>query len=474
MKKKLVTLISLVMVAVMVAACTPAAQVEQEAPVATDVPVEATEVEEPAVEEPAEEVVVEDGIFSPNHLDATEIRVSWWGGDGRHERVNAALDVFEDRYPHITVAREYGAFAGFLDRLITDLAAGTTPDITQSNYSWLHTLGLGTNVFLDLNTVSDIFDISEIEQGIVNLLPFVTTNDGQIAAAAHGITGRVIIYNRHMLEEHGLSAFPQTIDELIAFGEAVSEGNAAVDVDGTNTYAFWPIGPETFDIIFLTWLYNNTGRNLQANSEILHTVDEVEEVFELMGRLIESGVVPSYEQWETPRDATNPVWMTGRAGAAFEWVGNIFLAGGNFMEGDLEGLGIALLPPMAAGDSQSIMQRPSLTHAISRTTDHPELAAYILNFLYTDEEALLILGDAFGVPLTRTAGTLAQSEGLIEGLMLEGFHLLNANFGEMCELFEDPNLRQERFHALESFWIGETDARESAELWVNNQQSGLR
>jgi len=411
---------------------------------------------------------------APADLQPTEIRVQWWGGDSRHERVNAALDLFESRYPNITIRREYGAFGGFLDRLMTDLAAGTTPDVTQSNYSWLHTLGRGTNVFLDLRTVSGIIDISEFEEGIVNLLPFVTTADGQVAAAPHGITGRVVVYNRHMLAEHGFSTFPQTIDELIRFGEAVSAGNSAVDVDGTNTYAMWPIGPETFDIIFLTWLYNNTGRNLQDGENMLHTVDEVERAFELMGRLIQSGTIPSYEQWETPRDATNPVWMTGRAGAAFEWVGNIFLAGGNFMDGDLDGLGVTLLPPMAAGDSQNIMQRPSLTHAVAQTADNPELAAYILNFLYTDEEALAILGDAFGIPLTRTAGELAQSEGMIQGLMLDGFHLLNANFGEMCAMFEDPNLRPERFHALESFWIGALDARGAAEAWVNNQQAGLR
>jgi oligogalacturonide transport system substrate-binding protein len=407
-------------------------------------------------------------------MGPTSIRVSWWGGDGRHALVNEALDLFESRYPNITVNREYGAFGGFLERLITDLSAGTTPDITQSNYSWLHTLGLGTNVFLDLRTVSDIIDITEFEQGIVNLLPFVTTSDGQVAAAPHGITGRVVLYNRHMLAEHNLTSFPATIEELIAYGEAVSAGNSAVDVDSTNTYALWPIGPETFDIIFLSWLYNHTGRNLQHNGQILHTIDEVEQAFQLMGRLIESGVVPSFDQWETPRDATNPVWMTGRAGSAFEWVGNVFLAGGNFMEGDLDNLGVALLPPMVDGDRQAIMQRPSLTHAIASTTANPELAAYLLNFLYTDQEALLILGSAFGVPLTRTAGALAEAEGLIEGLMLEGFHLLNDNFGEMCELFEDPNLRPARLHALESFWLGETDARQSAELWVNNQQAELR
>ena len=465
--RKISALLAMLLAIAMLAACAGGGAPAQD-PAPAQPPAPAPPAETPTIAPPPE-----DAVFSPSELGATEITVEWWGGDGRHTRVNEALDVFESRYPNITVNRVYGAFGGYLDRLIGDLAAGVTADIVQSNYSWLHTLGRGRNVFLDLREVSDIIDITEFEQGLVNLLPFVTTADGAVAAAPHGITGRVVVYNRHMLEEHGLTTFPQTMEELIAYGQSVAAGNSAIDVDATNTYAFWPIGPETFDIVMLTWLYNNTGRNLQANGQILHTVEEVEMAFEMMGQMIESGTIPSFEQWEMPRDATNPVWMQGRAGGAFEWVGNIFLSGGNFMDGDLDGLGVALMPPLAAGDSQSIMQRPSLTHAISRDTANPQLAAYLLNFLYTDQEALLILGDAFGVPLTRTAGQLAQDEGMIQGLMLEGFHLLNNNFAAMCELFEDPSLRPERFFAIESFWIGEATAREAAEMWVNNQQAGL-
>ena len=402
------------------------------------------------------------------------IRFAWWGADARHEALLEAIRIFEDRYPHITVEPEFGAFAGYLDSLTVQLAGQDEADVLQSNYAWIHSLGGGTNVFANLRDFAHIIDLTEWSD---DLLQFTTTADGQLGGVSHGITGRVIIYNTELLAEHGFSTFPATFDELATLGESISAGNATLDA-GSNTYAFFPVGNESWDIIMLTMLYNETGRNLQANGQILHTVDEVEQMFDVWQRLLDSGALPTFEQQEIPLDTTNPVWMQGRGGALFEWVGNIFLAAGNFIDNDppnrvVEGLGVALLPSITPGGSRNSMQRPSLVHTISRNSSHPEVAAYFLNFLYTDEEALMAIGPQFGVPLSRTAAQIAEREGQVWGLMAEGLELLTANVGEMCPLFEDMNLRSHRFHAIEAFRTGAASAHEAAELWVNNQQLAL-
>jgi oligogalacturonide transport system substrate-binding protein len=139
----------------------------------------------------------------------------------------------------------------------------------------------------------------------------------------------------------------------------------------------------------------------------------------------------------------------------------------------VEGLGVALLPAVSPGGTQTIMQRPSLVHAISQNSSHPEVAAYLLNFLYTDEDALLTIGNQLGVPFSRTAASIAEREGMIWGLQLEGLGLLNANVGTMCPLFEDPNMRPPRTAAIEGFRTRDLTARQAAEAWVNNQQSAL-
>ena len=413
--------------------------------------------------------------WTPHEISGdVTIPMSWWGNDPRHDAVNAAIDIFTSRYPHVTVVRQYGAFAGFQTALTTQLASQSEPDIVQSNYAWIHAFDAGRNVFLNLRDFDHIIDLSEWTP---SLLDFTTTSDGQLAGVPHGMTGRVIIYNQELLAEHGFDSFPTDFQEWMRLGESIAAGNATLDA-GSNTYAFFPLGPESLDIVLLTMLYNETGRNLQANGRILHTVAEVESMFELLGQMIATGTLPTWEQQEPPIDATNPVWMQGRAGSVFEWVGNIFLAGGNFRDNDpaarqVEGLGVALLPAVSPGGSQSIMQRPSLVHAVSRNSAHPELAVYLLNFLYTDEEALLTIGAQFGIPLSRTAAAISEREGQVWGLQSEGLGLLMGNIGEMCHLFEDPNLRPERFAAIEGFRTGALTARQAAERWVNGQQNEL-
>jgi len=472
MKRILPLAAILVLALLLITACggadTPAPAPATAPPAATEAPA----ATEPATAPPVAELPPEDQRWTPNELGPATVRMAWWGADARHEAVNAALDLFESRYQNVSIERDYGAFGGYLDSLVVQMAGQAEADIIQVNYAWVHSLGGGVNVFQDLNQMSDIIDLNQWSPA---LRGFTTTADGQLSGVPHGITGRVIVYDTEVYEPFG--GFPATFDEWIAIGEEIAAGNLVLD-QGDNTYGFFPIGPETMDIVMLTMLYNHTGRNLQADGNILFTVEEVEYMFNIWQRMIDTGALPTWDQQEGVADVFNPVWMEGRGGSEFPWVGNIFVSAGAFLdnepsEGIVEGMGVALLPAVQAGQSRNSMQRPSLVHVVSRNSNHPELAAYLLNFLYTDEEALLILGNAFGIPLSTDAARIFEREGGAWGLQLDGFDLLEANMGTMCPLFEDPNLRPQRFAAIEAFRTGSIDAAEAARRWVENQQQEL-
>ena len=44
------------------------------------------------------------------------IRLSWWGGDSRHEKTLEAVDKFMEAYPDIKVECEYGAWNGWTEK----------------------------------------------------------------------------------------------------------------------------------------------------------------------------------------------------------------------------------------------------------------------------------------------------------------------------------------------------------------------
>jgi len=105
-----------------------------------------------------------------------EISISWWGNDFRHMVMNEALDLFMERYPHITVIPEYGAIGWYLDYLITQLAYGQGTDVMLVNYSWLHTFGNGYNIFANLRDFDHILDLN---QWSAEHLEFTTTADDE-------------------------------------------------------------------------------------------------------------------------------------------------------------------------------------------------------------------------------------------------------------------------------------------------------
>jgi len=427
----------------------------------------------PVTPAPAPVITEVEADWTPADAGDVTINVSWWGVEGRANAMTAAFDLFTQRYPNITIAYDWGAFGGHLDNLTLQMATQVEPDIMQVNYAWVHSLAPDAqNVFLDLNTVSDFIDLSEWTPGD---LQFMTVG-GELAGVPHGMNGRVVVYNRLLLEEFGLSTFPATIEELIAFGEQVAaDNNATMDL-GQNRYALANLDNLLFDLGMLTWLYAASGNPLQAGGQMQHTVDQVQAVFELVDQLQSTGTVqnPLQETAGFPNH-NDTVWTEGRAAGALVWVSdvnnfkNTFLVEGSDHWDDL---GVAPLP-VPAGQTQYTMQRPSLAHAISRNTAHPEVAAYLLNFLYTDPDAIRAIGSTLGVPFSRTAGAITWAEGIVSAPQIAGMNIIGQNVAVIDEYFEDPRLRNPRQDILADFRHGNIDAATAAERFVSEQQAAL-
>ena len=96
--------------------------------------------------------------------DQVTIRMSWWGGDSRHEQTLAAVDAFMKKYPNIKVETEYGAWNGWTEKVSTALVAGTAPDVMQVNWNWLYQFSNDGSKFADLNQFSDIIDFSNYDE----------------------------------------------------------------------------------------------------------------------------------------------------------------------------------------------------------------------------------------------------------------------------------------------------------------------
>ncbi|MDP3612828.1 MAG: ABC transporter substrate-binding protein, partial [Rubrivivax sp.] len=141
----------------------------------------------------------------------TVLRFAWWGGAARHAATLKAIALFEQKNPGLKVKAEYMGFNGYLERLTTQVAGGSEPDVMQINWAWMAMFSKRGNGFTDLDPYRsllslDQFSTEDLSTGRVA---------GKLNALPVSYTARVLLWNQTTFQRAGLP-LPRTWDELFA------------------------------------------------------------------------------------------------------------------------------------------------------------------------------------------------------------------------------------------------------------------
>src|SRR5690554_2580242 len=110
-----------------------------------------------------------DAAEPPADAEPVELQISWWGNDERAAVMAEAIDLFEEKYSHITVVEQpVGSPDDLFNRLATDFASSTAPDVFALGGAKPQEYG-AAGALLDLATVSQ-----QLPTG--NYPDFTTTN----------------------------------------------------------------------------------------------------------------------------------------------------------------------------------------------------------------------------------------------------------------------------------------------------------
>jgi len=377
-------MMALVMAGVMVSAvgCMPTANNKETAAAATAAATTAAGAETTAPPEPA----AASGL-QVNTTDPITLRMNWWGGDSRHQATLDAIKAFEAKYPNIKVEAEYEAFTGHEEKVALALKSGSAADVIQLNMDWVFNYSPEGTMFVDMNTLSDIIDLSAYEQ---NDLDFFTTN-GVLQALPISNSGRVFYWNTTMLDKVGVE-IPTNLDELYAVGEAF-----AAYEDGS----YYPLILKELDRMTLMVYYLQCvyGKPWVENYELQYSAAEIQEGLEWLDIMEEKHVIPSLELLAGDGSElidTNQRWIDGHYAGIYMWDSNLqkhkeAAAGFEFAVGDF----------IEMGDYHGGMMKASMVFAIPATSAHPAEAAALIQFLFGDAEGAAILGDSRGVPANK-------------------------------------------------------------------------
>jgi oligogalacturonide transport system substrate-binding protein len=385
-----------------------------------------------------------------------QLRMSWWGGNEVHRAYLASIRRFEAKYPHIKVKGEYTGWVGHLERLTTQIAGGTAPDVMQVNWNWLVLFSTDGRGFYDLNRVGGTLDLTQFDDEARS----IGTVRGRLNALPVTMTARVFYFNATTFAKAGIGV-PTSWEELFAAGKIF---RARLGED------YYPLALNYLDLLALCrgWvvqktgepLVNETARRLNANPK------DTAEMAALYDRLVREHVIaPAPERasyGNVPEQELRP-WITGKYAGLYYWTSAV----GKLVETLEPGQKIVLAPYFMRPGARDagLSYRPGMMIAMNSKTQHPREAALLINFIFNDPFAIEAFGLQRGLPVSKTAVALLEAKGTQRTLGWDGNEQIAAlphHAGE-SGYFEHPRVRDAFFDILEAQGFGEIDAAESGQ-----------
>jgi oligogalacturonide transport system substrate-binding protein len=323
------------------------------------------------------------------------LRFSWWGGNERHQLTLKAIELFEQKNPGIKIKAEYGGFQGYLERLTTQIAGGSEPDVMQSDWAWLTMFSRNGDGFLDLNTQSKVLSLSEFQDDALRM----GTIKGKLNALPASFTARVFVWNKTAFDKAGLK-IPTTWDEFFALGPQVQAklGDKGYVLDG-----------DSLDTLLLahSHVLQKHGQPYVHLSEpkVAMSLEALKDWVSVYKRLTANHVMVPQPYRTALGGADKPTeqqpdWVNGNWLGYCAWDSATRLRVNALAQPQQAMVGDYL--SQSGAKASGMTGRAAMVFAVSKRTPYPEQAARFINFLLTDVEAGRILINSRGIPMAQS------------------------------------------------------------------------
>lgn len=388
-----------------------------------------------------------------NYDDICTIRFSWWGGDERHTATIKAVELFESKYPDIHIEAEYGGWDGWTEKVTTQIAGGTAPDVMQINYDWLLRFSKDGSGFYDLNLLKDQLHIENYSDEVLDY----GRRNNILNAIPVSLTGRSIFFNKTTFDEIG-AEIPDSWDELIELGHIFEKYDSyPLDLDIQSGFTAWYL-----TVVYSQQLYGK--EFITKDGQLNFTVEEIEQALDFYKMLENNSVVRTVKQ-RVNDDGNDALYQSsgfidGSIAGMIEW-GSAVGKYEQSLEKDKLVIGNLLILDDAEVSGWFI--KPSLMYAINSDTKYPEECAKFLDFILNDEECACILETSRGIPASISAYNALEKNDMLNGLAYESYVQINScNPVSISPYMELAEMRQCYNDAIESISYGVSDTHSAA------------
>ncbi len=333
-----------------------------------------------------------------------ELRMSWWGGNSRHQATLKALDAFEKSHPDIKVKAEYTGWDGHLSRLTTQMASGTEPDVMQTNWPWLIIFSKNGDGYYDLDKLKAELDLSQYQAQDLQS----TTINGKLNGLPVSVNAPVFYYNDVTWQKAGL-AYPKNWEAFFAAGKTFQQKL------GNNYYPYTMVDQDV--ILLLNAYMMQTHRKPMFNSDGTFAWNDTQwdEAFSFVKRLSDDHVLPSPKTLSSYGKGNlyeMKPWINGEWGGLFTWNITIRMFANNMTPPAKLVLGDYVMQP--GTEESGVYFKTAQMLSVAKSTKHPKEAAILVNYLLNDPKSVEALGLERGIPLNKAAETQLTEQGLID------------------------------------------------------------
>jgi len=408
----------------------------------------------PADEKPETKAAENENLETKASEEATSdepitLRFSWWGGESRHEATIAACDLYMEKNPHVTIEVEYSGWDGYKDKLVTQLAGGTAPDIIQINYDWIHDLRNQDQYFVDPRDLSDIIDLTTLNESAYN----GCWVGEELQGIPSGLSVTTLITNKPFYETYGLDS---TDPNFWTWDKVLEEGTR-INKENPEHYLLneFPDGSS-----FVKTLLAQQGKEFVTEDyEIGCTEEELIDALNTLRSYIDNGVMLPFEESSIYAQQTEqfPKWLNNEMGMFMQVASTI----PSFADMDLD---VMRIPQYEDSINSGASMYPTNIIAINSKNEYIDESAKFVDFFLNDSDCAEILLDVRGVPATEKARNALVETGLLNPLVTKAIAIGEANpgMGFHPAMF-NTDLTKIQKEFIEIFGFGEATAEETAE-----------
>jgi multiple sugar transport system substrate-binding protein len=208
------------------------------------------------------------------------LRFAWWGNDVRNKNTNQVISDYMKLHPNVTINGEPGVWASYWDKLSTQVAGNTAPDIVQMDEQYIRDYSK-KGVLADLSKLP--ISTSKFASGLVD----TGTISGKVTALCAGVNALSIVANPALFTKAGVD-IPD--DKTWTWDTAMQLSADLTTKLGTGKYGM--SGGLFGDSVARAWMFQH-GKSLFTDTGFGWEPADMQSFFELMVKYQGAKAVPS-------------------------------------------------------------------------------------------------------------------------------------------------------------------------------------